>query len=101
MRHYFDLCALGSRPEVLEMLRGPEYRAIVRDCIEIDRRFYRRAARDPDEWSFRASAALFPEARLSAALEAQYEQQCSVLCFRGYPPWPEVLARFEALREWL
>jgi hypothetical protein len=101
MRHYFDLCALGSRPEVLEMLRGPEYRAIVRDCIEIDRRFYRRAARDPDEWSFRASAALFPEARLSAALEAQYEQQCSVLCFRGYPPWCEVLARFEALREWL
>jgi hypothetical protein len=53
------------------MLRGPEYRAIVRDCIEIDRRFYRRAARDPNEWSFRASAVLFPEARLSAALEAQ------------------------------
>ena len=31
-RHYFDLCVLSSRPEVLEMLRGPEYRAIVRDC---------------------------------------------------------------------
>lgn len=100
-RHYFDLCSLSRRPEVIAMLQGPEYRAIVRDCIEIDRRFYRRAGRDPEAWSFRACRALFPEAALSAALRQDYERQCEMLCYGEYPPWREVLARFEALREWL
>ncbi len=100
-RHYFDLAALAVQPEVLAMLRSAEYRAIIRDCVEIDRRFYRRAARDPGSWSFRASPALFPSARLSAALRAEYEMQCDLLCFGAYPPWKEVLARFVAIREHL
>ena len=98
-RHYFDLAALAVQPEVRAMLEGSEYRRIIRDCVEIDRRFYRRAARDPEAWSFRQSPALFPSARLSAALRAEYETQCELLCFGAYPPWPEVLARLEALRQ--
>jgi hypothetical protein len=100
-RHYFDLAALAVQPEVRTMLEGSEYRRIIRDCVEIDRRFYRRAARDPQAWSFRQSPALFPSARLSAALRSEYETQCDLLCFGAYPPWPEVLARLEALRQHL
>lgn len=100
-RHYFDLAALAVQPEVRAMLEGSEYRRIIRDCVEIDRRFYRRAARDPEAWSFRLSPALFPSARLSAALRVEYETQCDLLCFGAYPPWPEVLARLEALRQHL
>jgi hypothetical protein len=100
-RHYFDLAALAVQPEVLAMLPSAEYRAVIRDCVEIDRRFYRRAARDPDSWSFRASPALFPSARLSAVLRAEYEMQCDLLCFGGYPPWKEVLARFAVIKEHL
>jgi len=44
---------------------------------------------------------LFPEAGLSAALQQDYERQCEMLCYGEYPPWREVLARFEVLREWL
>lgn len=100
-RHYFDLAALAVQPEVLAMLQSAEYRAIVGDCIEIDRRFYRRAARNPESWSFRASPALFPRVRLSEALRTDYEMQCDLLCFGPYPSWSEVLGRFEAIKEHL
>ena len=100
-RHYFDLHALAARPEVHAMLRGSEYREILRDCIEIDRRFYRRPARDAGSWSFRTSPALFPGVELGSALGAEYESQCRILCFGAFPSWREVLARFEEVRRWL
>lgn len=100
-RHYYDLAVLSGQLEVEEMLRGPEYRDIVRDCLEIDRKYYGRPKRDADAWSFRDSAALFPDGRLSASLRHDYESQCAALCFGSYPSWKEVLARFELLRKWL
>lgn len=48
---------------------------------------------------FAASPALFPDADLSSVLGAKYETQCAQLCFGAYPRWPEVLARFAALRD--
>jgi hypothetical protein len=100
-RHYFDLMLLADQPEVEEMLRGPEYHAIVRDCLDIDHRYYGRPKHDESAWSFRESAALFPSEELSESLRRDYESQCAVLCFGAYPPWKEVIARFESLRHWL
>ena len=100
-RHYFDLMLLADQPEVEEMLRGPEYHAIVRDCLDIDHRYYGRPKHDEGAWSFRESAALFPSEELSESLRRDYESQCAVLCFGAYPPWKEVIARFESLRQWL
>jgi hypothetical protein len=101
VRHYFDPMLLSDQPEVGEMLHGPEHHAIVRDCLDIDHRYYGRPKHDEAAWSLRESAARFPSEEVSQSLRHDYESQCEVLCFGAYPPWKEVLVRFEALREWL
>lgn len=51
--------------------------------------------------NFANSDALFPTAELSAILEGDYEAQCKQLCYGPYPPWTNLLDRFERLRDLL
>ncbi len=97
-RHYYDLACLAKRPEVTQMLASPEYETIRRDYDRISRQHYARDYRPPPELRFRASEALFPTGGLADVLEREYERQCSVLCFRKYPPWAEVLQRLQGLK---
>jgi len=98
-RHYADLYVLAGRAEVSEMLRSAEYALIRRDYDEKSRQFYRSSYRPPPDLSFRDSPAFFPDAALQAELERDYDRDVSVLFFAGrFPPFKDVLARFDALR---
>ena len=49
--------------------------------------------------SFAGSDGLFPQGELARTIAGEYEVQCRQLCFGPYPPWEDVQARFEDLRE--
>lgn len=98
-RHYYDLSQLATRPEVTEMLTSDEYAAIKADYDAISREYFDQSYIPPDDMRFATSEALFPPDVLSAKLGAEYEVQCRHLCFGAYPAWPDVLRRFESLRE--
>jgi hypothetical protein len=100
-RHYYDLFQLALRPEVLEMLRSPEYVAIKADYDQISRTHFPKSYFHPEEMSFARSDALFPAAELAAAIADEYEGQCRLLCYGQFPSWSEVQARFEELRKFL
>ena len=100
-RHYYDLVRLSEQGEVTDMLASAEYAAIKEDYDRISTEHFPQSYFQPEGMSFAASAALFPNADLSAALGAEYEVQCAQLCFGPYPSWLEVGARFEQLRELL
>jgi predicted nucleotidyltransferase component of viral defense system len=96
-RHYYDLFQLAKQPEVEAMLRSEEYAGIKSDYDEISRTHFSKSYFYPEEMSFARSEALFPSAELSAAIGAEYESQCRMLCYGPYPAWSEVLARFREL----
>jgi hypothetical protein len=96
-RHYYDLAQLAIHPEVIAMLRSPEYQTIKDDYDRISRHYFGRDYVAPDGMSFARSEALFPTGDLAAALGAEYERQCQLLCFGDYPSWEEVRTRFDAL----
>lgn len=98
-RHYYDLMRLSQQAEVSAMLASEEYGAIKEDYHRISTEHFPQSYFQPDGMSFAASPALFPDADLSSVLGAEYEAQCAQLCFGPYPRWPEVLARFAALRD--
>ena len=98
-RHYYDLFQLAAQPAVTAMLASPEYTAIKTDYDAISRAHFDRSYFPPDDMSFARSDALFPQGELAATIAAAYEAQCQQLCFGAYPPWGEVQARFEELRE--
>jgi len=98
-RHYYDLYQLAGRDEVLAMLRSAEYAEIKEDYERISKKYFPTHYFCPEENSFARSDALFPPNDLGPALRADYEEQCRVLCYGPYPAWPEVLGRFESLRE--
>lgn len=100
-RHYYDLSQLATRTEVTEMLASDEYAAIKTDYDAISRAHFAQSYIPPDDMRFATSDALFPPDVLSATLGAEYEVQCRQLCFGAYPAWPDVMRRFEELREWL
>ncbi len=100
-RHYYDLIKLADRPEVTQMLHSEEYAAIKEDYDRISREHFERSYFCPEGMSFAASDALFPSAELAAVLGNGYETQCRLLCYGPYPGWPQVLARFEELRQTL
>jgi len=100
-RHYYDLYQLAGRDEVRAMLVSDEYVAIKADYDRISRAHFPRSYFSPEAMSFARSDALFPPAQLSAAISAEYEVQCRLLCYGPYPPWPEIKARFEQLRDLL
>lgn len=100
-RHYADLHALASRPEVLAMLRSDEYREIREDYDVLSSQWFPRSHRPPAGLSFRESQALFPTAELRKQLAADYARQCELLFPGDFPSFTDVLGSFERLREWL
>ncbi len=100
-RHYADLHALGQLADVREMLRTPEYDEIRRDYDVKSRQFFPRSYRPPEGLGFARSQALFPPDALGRQLRRDYESQCRILFYGPYPPFDEVLAGFEDLRDWL
>ena len=97
-RHYYDLFHLAAQEAVVAMLVSDEYAAIKSDYDEISRAHFERSYFAPDDMSFAHSDALFPPAALAEAIGAEYEAQCRQLCFRPYPSWERVQARFLELR---
>ncbi len=97
-RHYYDLFQLSLRPEVEVMLRSTEYTAIKNDYDQISREHFPQSYFPPEQMSFSQSEALFPPLALSKIIEAEYETQCSMLCYGPYPTWNEVQERFKALK---
>lgn len=97
-RHYYDLFELSGQPEVAAMLRSDEYGAIKRDYDTVSREYFPQSYFAPPEMSFAGSDALFPNAELARAIEAEYKAQCRQLCFGPFASWDEVRARFEDLR---
>jgi hypothetical protein len=100
-RHYYDLYQLAGREEVRTMLASDEYAAIRADYDRISRAHFLRSYFYPEGMSFAQSDALFPPAQLLAAIGAEYEAQCQLLCYGSHPEWPEFIARFEQLRHLL
>ena len=101
-RHYPDLWALAAQHEVRTMLATPEYTEIRQDYDAKSREFFPKSYRPPDDLSFSSSPALFPDGPLRDQLATEYRQQCELLFSHGdYPPFQDVLARFEELRHLL
>jgi hypothetical protein len=101
-RHYSDLYILAGQHEVRAMLAAPEYSEIRKDYDEKSRKFFPKGYRPPADLSFATSPALFPEEDLREQLATEYKTQCDLL-FSGsaYPPFADVLARFEEIRNLL
>jgi hypothetical protein len=101
-RHYPDLYVLAGEHEVRAMLASAEYMDIRRDYDEKSREFFPGSYRPPPDLSFADSPALFPDDALREQLAAEYEAQCRLLFSGGaYPPFDDVLARFEEVRNLL
>ena len=93
---------LPADDEVIAMLRSPEYREIREDYDANSRRYFERTYRPPKDLSFASSPALFPTGSVREALAADYRTQCELLFANSaYPPFDEVLARFEGLKDLL
>jgi predicted nucleotidyltransferase component of viral defense system len=100
-RHYYDLFQLAAQKEVIVMLQSDEYAEIKADYDKISRTHFRRSYFHPDEMRFAKSDALFPPAELAAAIGAEYQTQCRMLCYGPYPSWAEIQARLLELRDLL
>jgi hypothetical protein len=100
-RHYYDLFQLAAREEVIAMLKSEEYAAIKADYDRISRKYFPKSYFHPQDMSFANSDALFPPSELSAAISAEYQAQCKMLCYGRYPPFAEIQSKFMALRELL
>ena len=98
-RHYYDLAQLVLEPEVDAMFSTDEYGAIKADYDEISRAHFPQSYFAPPDMSFAQSDALFPTGELAETLGRNYETQCRALCIGPYPPWREVLTRFERVRD--
>ena len=97
-RHYYDLFCLAERPEVMAMLRSQEYGEIKADYDRVSREHFEKSYVPPPDMSFATSDALFPPAELAAALGAEFEKQCRILCFGAFPTWDEMQARLAEIR---
>lgn len=102
-RHYPDLYVLAGEQEVRSMLATPEYEEIKLDYDEKSSQFFPNSHRPPENLSFAASPALFPEESLHSQLSAEYGEQCELLFSQrsDYPDFDAVLARFQELRNLL
>ena len=101
-RHYADLFVLAGEEEVRQMLSSQEYEDIRNDYDRNSKEFYPDRYRPPEGLSFANSIALFPPDEIRAQLADDYEEQCRLLFSGGeYPPFVDVLARFEEIRHLL
>jgi hypothetical protein len=83
------------------MLDSPEYAAIKTDYDQISRTHFSRSYFHPEGMSFARSDALFPPGDLAAAIGAEYEEQCRMLCYGPYPSWADIQTRLQELRDLL
>lgn len=97
-RHYYDLFQLAGQPEVIAMLKSPEYAAIKEDYDRISRDHFERSYFHPEDMTFAKSDALFPHGDLASIIGSGYEDQCRMLCYGPYPSWADIQSRFVALR---
>lgn len=97
-RHYYDLFQLAAQPEVIAMLKSPEYAAIKEDYDRISRDHFEKSYFHPEGMTFAKSDALFPRAELASIIGPAYEDQCRMLCYGPYPSWAEIQSRFAELR---
>lgn len=100
-RHYYDLYQLAAEGDVLAMLQGSEYAAIKADYDRVSREHFPKSYFFPNDMRFAVSDALFPPPDLAAALGAEYETQCRMLCYGRFPTWAEVQARLRELQSLL
>ena len=70
-RHYYDLYCLADRPEVLAMLKSPEYAAIKTDYDKISSKHFPKTYTPPAGMTFSGSDALFPPPELRAVLATE------------------------------
>lgn len=96
-RHYYDLAQLLPRGEVTSMLDSPEFAEIVRDYHSLTAKYFKNQV-FPDRLELACSPALFPEGRVKAALEQDYDLQCQVLCYGDYPTFQYVLDLLEGVK---
>ena len=97
-RHYYDLFQLAPQPEVIAMLKSPEYAAIKEDYDRISRNHFERRYFHPEGMTFANSDALFPRADLASIIGSAYEDQCRMLCYGPFPSWADIQRRFTELR---
>lgn len=83
------------------MLQSDEYEDIKNDYDRISRAHFDAHYIPPQGMCFQTSDALFPPSHLEPALQADFEQQCRILCFGLFPTWKQVLQRFHEIRELL
>jgi hypothetical protein len=100
-RHYYDLFQLAARPEVIAMLKSPEYLSIKSDYDRISREHFSKSYFCPEDMRFSKSDALFPSPELAAIIGPQCEAQCRILCYGRYPSWSEIQNRLLELRSLL
>jgi hypothetical protein len=86
---------------VRAMLASPEYRDIREDYDVQSRRFFASIYRPPDDLTFAASPALFPDEPLRGQIASDYETQCQLLFPESYPSFDEVCERFAEIRNLL
>jgi hypothetical protein len=79
-------------------VRWADYAAIKADYDRVSRTHFEKHYFYPEEMSFSNSDALFPPGELAAAIAAEYESQCRLLCYGPYPYWVDVQARLLELR---
>ena len=100
-RHYYDLYCLADRPAVLAMLHSEEYADIKTDYDRVSTEHFPKSYVPPPDMSFARSDALFPPSALRAALAAEFEKLCKVLCFGPIPKWDDLQAKLDAIRRLL
>jgi hypothetical protein len=99
-RHYADVHILGQTEEVQRMLHSDEYAIVKADCDAVSRTYFKNY-RPPEGSGLSESPALFPDEELAVALEQEYRNQCDLLFYGPYPPFRDVLAGFQAIRDLL
>jgi len=97
-RHYYDLYQLLQHEEVHRMLASAEYAEIKADYKRVTEASFPRDYFEPPEMSFSSSDALFPSSDLRAAIERDYQAQCSTLCYGGFPLFDDVQDALNSIR---
>ena len=98
-RHYYDIFCLLHQLEVTDMLASDEYADIKRDYKAVSETSFPRDYFEPEGMSFASSDALFPPASIHSPIEADYQTQCSNLCYDVFPKFDEVLNALAAVRD--
>ncbi len=101
-RHYHDLFELAARDEVVELLKSEECQTIRRDVDRVSRAFYADRYSAPKGLRLRGSPCIDPPDTLRPLIAADYERECSRLCYDGhYAPFDSVLERLRGLGDLL